>query len=60
MHSWEAGLDLGQLTPYGPRNFEMLGTGKLPEIAKASRIYFVTNAPASDLTTFSDWQIVRP
>jgi hypothetical protein len=60
VHSWKARLDLGQMTPYGPRNFEKLRTGKFPEIAEATGIYFVTNAPASDLNTFNDWRVVRP
>ena len=60
VHGWAARLDLGQMTPYGPRNFEKLRAGKFPEIAEATSVYFVTNAPASDLKTFNDWQIVRP
>ena len=60
VHDWAQRLDLGQMTPYGPRNFEKLRAGKYPQIEEATRVYFVTNAPASDLKTFDDWQIVRP
>lgn len=60
VHSWEARLDLGPMTPYGPRNFEMLRSRESPEIAEANGIHFITNASASDLTAFDDWQVVRP
>ena len=60
VHGWAARLDLGQMTPYGPRHFEKLRAGKFPEIAEATRVYFVTNAPATELKAFDDWQVVRP
>jgi hypothetical protein len=61
VHGWQARLELGQLTPYGPRNFEKLGSGRtLPENTEAARVYFVTNAPAADLEPFDGWEIVRP
>ena len=61
VHGWKARLDLGQITPYGPRDFEkLLVSQTFPEIAEAARIYFVTNAPAIDLEPFDDWEIVRP
>ncbi len=61
VHGWKARLDLGQMTPYGPRDFEkLLVSQAFPEIAEAARIYFITNAPASDLKPFDDWEIVRP
>jgi hypothetical protein len=61
VHRWQARLELGQMTPYGPRNFEKLGSGQaFPEITEAARVYFVTNAPAADLEPFDGWEIVRP
>ena len=60
VHSWRERLDLGQMAPYGPRNFKNLRSGKFHEVAEATRVYFVTNAPDADLESFGDWQVVRP
>ena len=60
VHGWTPRLSLGPIVPYGPRNFERLRTGKFPKIAEATRVYFVTNAPATELKAFDDWQVVRP
>ena len=62
IHGWSRFINLGITEPEDQRDFARLrdASNHLTHI-RASKFYFVTNAPASELSDFSrDWQIVRP
>ena len=59
IHGWQQRLRLDLAEPYGPRDFSKLGELKAaPEIAQAETVYFLTNAPASEIAPFGGWQVV--
>jgi hypothetical protein len=60
IHGWQPRLTPGQLSPYGPRDFEKLRERGIPGLAEADRVVLVTNAPESELEAFGDWEILRP
>ena len=60
VHGWKDRLEFGRMIPYGPRNFGRLLDEPIPEITQASKIYFVTNAPADELDSPDGWTIIRP
>lgn len=60
VHSWQDRLDPAGTSPYAPRNLSQLSTPDLyPEMAEASRLVFVTNAPVTETKALTDWEIVR-
>lgn len=59
IHGWQARLRLNLAEPYGPRDFGKLRElAAAPEIASADTVYFLTNAPQSEIVPFSGWQLV--
>ena len=61
VHGWRRALALGPIVPYAPRDLESLSDGAaFPEVDEADEIYFVTNAPESELAAFSGWTLLRP
>ncbi len=59
IHGWQPRLRASLAEPYGPRDFTKLRElASAPEIAEAEAVYFLTNAPASDIAPFRGWQVV--
>jgi hypothetical protein len=61
LHSWQARLTLGNITPYAPRALaKMVDRQRYPEIDAADQVYIVTNA--SDIAALPDakeWHVVQ-
>ena len=59
IHGWESRLRVTLAEPYGPRDFTKLKVlASAPEITGAEKVYFLTNAAASEIAPFSGWQII--
>src|SRR5262245_3259909 len=60
IHGWQPQLRVSLAEPYGPRDFGKLKELRTaaPEIAEAETVYFLTNAPASEIAAFTGWQVI--
>jgi hypothetical protein len=59
IHSWSDTLDLGDVTPFAPRDLERFSQdAPYPEFDEASEVILVTNADPAEVEGITDWKVV--
>ncbi len=60
IHSWSDSLDLGDVTPYAPRDFTAFTEGdSYPEFDEATEVILITDAAPSEVEGIADWKVVQ-
>jgi hypothetical protein len=59
VHTWSDELDIGDVTPFAPRDFDLFATDSpYAEFEEATEVILLTNAEPSEVEDITDWTVV--